>query len=169
MRKSAVDTCQVSKCRVAYTAHTSDVHGDENSYALANSLGVLDFFVDAIATEGNRREELSGEVVDELKKRKTGVRRLKYDSGRCRSSPGRRAPAPTERDALVGPSAYLCQPMGGRQVYRHRPIDIGQRWRSQSHRPRTAPRTRAPTFTMCHTPLCGQRSACDPYIVDGST
>ena len=57
MRKSAVDTCQVSKCRVAYAAHTSDVHGDENSYALANSLGVFVFLTSAILTGGNRGGE----------------------------------------------------------------------------------------------------------------
>lgn len=104
MRKSAVDTCQVSKCRVAYTAHTRNVHGKQRCYAPANSLGVLDFFVDAIATEGNRREGLSGEVVDELKREKLA----------CDGSSTIPAGAGARRQESPGPHRARCtgRPVG---------------------------------------------------------
>ena len=164
MRKSAVDTCQVSKCRVAYTARTRNVHGKQRCYAPANSLGVLDFFVDAIATEGNRREGLSGEVVDELKREKLA----------CDGSSTIPAGAGARRQESPGPHRARCtgRPVGESLPANGRPPRLqtpaNRHWPalavagpSGRHRSCTAhtpcvclPRTRAPTASPDARAIC---------------
>lgn len=84
--KSTMETCQVrdysgdnSTARDASTA----VAAPKNAYALANSLGVFDFFTSAILTEENREGVGVGKKLSGERERDEAERVLNFSTPSC--------------------------------------------------------------------------------------